>query len=397
LSDEEAEKILEEEQAPIRQAQQAYKRMLAALIKRGFYPFNDELKNDLKKFQAERNLTDEEVERISKPILEAAEVEYLGKLRQRYEQEIKQVIEAGYPIDEVARHSLKNLQQSLGLNDEDVAHSEQPMIVPKEAEYQQLLKAERLRQAQENAKYENNLRQYEQAFSNAIRAEYPINQSVQEQLKSLQQSLGLKGEDITLIEQPILEQAEARYQEKLREAQRQRKLERQQQAELARQDTDDLSSEKGVDYTRLRDLLKAGQWKAADRETVPVMLKAAGRASEGWLDFASIENFPCTDLRIIDQLWVKYSKGRFGFSVQKKMWQEVNENYEAFCVGVGWQVAIKVKEERGWLLKKEVEVDRKKWLSYFELIFDLKAPQGHLPFSLSYDLQTFDLVIFFSW
>jgi hypothetical protein len=30
---------------------------------------------------------------------------------------------------------------------------------------------------------------------------------------------------------------------------------------------DDLSSERGVDYTRLRDLLKAGEWREADKET----------------------------------------------------------------------------------------------------------------------------------
>lgn len=82
---------------------------------------------------------------------------------------------------------------------------------------------------------------------------------------------------------------------------------------------DDLPSEKGVDYTRLRDLLKAGKWKEADEETLTVMLKAAGREKEGWLNSDSIEKFPCTDLRTIDQLWVKYSKGRFGFTVQKRI------------------------------------------------------------------------------
>lgn len=40
---------------------------------------------------------------------------------------------------------------------------------------------------------------------------------------------------------------------------------------------DDLSSEKGIDYTRLRDLLAAKNWKAADEETYLVMIQAVGK------------------------------------------------------------------------------------------------------------------------
>lgn len=247
--------------------------MLTTLIQRGSYPFNQEIRKELKEFQDKNNLTEREVEEISQPILKAAEVEYQEKLRQRYTQEFKRVIDAGYPIDEVARSELKNFQQSLGLSDENVASVEQPIIAPKEAEYRQRLEAERLRQEQEKAKYENNRRQYEQ-----------------ELLKSLQQSLGLKGEHVVGIEQLV----------------------------LRRYTYDDLSSEKGVDYTRLQDLLKAGQWQQADRETKSAMLKAVGGVLEGGLSFKSIKNFPYTDLLTIDRLWVKYSNGRFGFSVQKK-------------------------------------------------------------------------------
>ena len=75
-----------------------------------------------------------------------------------------------------------------------------------------------------------------------------------------------------------------------------------------------LKSARGVDYTRLRDLLVAGKWKEADEETRKVMLKAARREKELYFDEESIENFPCDDLRTIDQLWVKYSQGHLGAS-----------------------------------------------------------------------------------
>ncbi|MBD0264439.1 MAG: GUN4 domain-containing protein, partial [Tolypothrix sp. Co-bin9] len=83
---------------------------------------------------------------------------------------------------------------------------------------------------------------------------------------------------------------------------------------------DDLSSEKGVDYTKLRDLLKAGNWKEADYETYLVMLQAVGKKENDYFGQDKLLNFPCTDLRTIDRLWVKYTDGPFGFSVQKEIY-----------------------------------------------------------------------------
>ena len=36
-----------------------------------------------------------------------------------------------------------------------------------------------------------------------------------------------------------------------------------------------------------------------------------------------MKNFPCQDLGTIDKLWVEYSDGKFGFSVQKKIYQDL--------------------------------------------------------------------------
>ncbi|TVP58817.1 MAG: serine/threonine protein kinase [Nodularia sp. (in: Bacteria)] len=123
----------------------------------------------------------------------------------------------------------------------------------------------------------------------------------------------------------------------------------------------------GMQYTRLRDLLAAGSWKEANDETVRLMLVVAKQEKEGLLFMTSVENFPCKDLQTIDKLWVKHSNGRFGFSVQKPIYQslggtrEFNRNIaEAFGEKIGW------RKER-------------KWKSYSELTFDKIAPPGHLP------------------
>lgn len=120
-----------------------------------------------------------------------------------------------------------------------------------------------------------------------------------------------------------------------------------------------------VDYSKLEGFMKAGQWQEADQETITLMLKVANREMERYLDSNSIENFPCEVLSKIDRLWVEYSNGRFGFSVQKKIWNEMGsptsfgKDWDRFCVKVGWKNA-----ENNYVKPK----------------FDLeKSPNGELP------------------
>ena len=138
-------------------------------------------------------------------------------------------------------------------------------------------------------------------------------------------------------------------------------------------------------YNRLRNLLAEEKWKEADEETAKVMLKAAGRVYKGWLRTEDIDNFSCRDLRIIDQLWLGSSRGKFGFSVQKEIYESLvrrNEYDQWFASGgldFGDQPAIKhdqwpaFSERVGW---KKGE----NWLNYDELTFNLdEAPTAHLP------------------
>jgi hypothetical protein len=79
-------------------------------------------------------------------------------------------------------------------------------------------------------------------------------------------------------------------------------------------------SKKNINYSKLCNHLANKEWKQADEETYEVMIKAVGKKSGDWLTSDEILNFPCLDLRTIDKLWVKYSEGRFGFSVQKEIY-----------------------------------------------------------------------------
>ncbi len=122
-----------------------------------------------------------------------------------------------------------------------------------------------------------------------------------------------------------------------------------------------LISARGIDYTQLRDLLEAKQWQQANQATEQLLLQAARQDRRSWLERDDLNNLSCQDLYLIDRLWVGYSEEHFGFSVQQRIWNDLEEkNYRRFGELVGWYV------EGRWLLAKHID-------------FSPSAPRGHLP------------------
>jgi uncharacterized caspase-like protein len=258
---------------------------------------------------------------------------------------------------------------------EDKKESEHPRELkrPQESEGQlqgqtkQVVPTERQADEQERKrKYQENLHQYEQEFKRAIEARYPIDSFVRDGLNQLQQSLELSDGDVTRIEALLVAPKKAAYEKRLAdEQQKPVQKTKPDQIPIAKE----LASKKSIDYTKLRNLLQAGRWKAADQETADCMCQVMRRQEEGWLSVKDIENFPCADLRTIDQLWVKHSQGKFGFSVQKKIWQECGTNWVKFGEAVGWKT-VGSSHKLGY-----------DWKKASEFIFDTSAPKGHLPTS----------------
>ncbi|MDJ0517348.1 MAG: SUMF1/EgtB/PvdO family nonheme iron enzyme [Trichodesmium sp. MO_231.B1] len=137
-----------------------------------------------------------------------------------------------------------------------------------------------------------------------------------------------------------------------------------------------LANSQRIDYTRLRNLLANKKWKEADEETAKLMFKIADRKTEGWLRIEDIEQFPIADLQTIDQLWVKHSNGRFGFSVQKQIYQNLGgtKEFNQKITAAFWQKVGLVVNNQPY------------WSQYHNPTFDLSAPIGHLP--IGYDLKT---------
>jgi hypothetical protein len=117
-------------------------------------------------------------------------------------------------------------------------------------------------------------------------------------------------------------------------------------------------------YRSLENLLAAGRWPEANEATRAIILKVAGQEKAGWLGDEHIQNFPCQVLGAIDQLWVKYSNGRFGLSVQKQILIECEQDPQSFGERLGWR-------------------DKNGWISSSRVIYNpTNAPEGHLPWGM---------------
>ena len=104
----------------------------------------------------------------------------------------------------------------------------------------------------------------------------------------------------------------------------------------------------------LENYLKMQQWKEADEETAWIFYQVMVKENyQNWDDL--LRDFPCETLKEINQLWLENSNGKFGISIQMKIYQSLGgtaeynqEVWENFCDRVGW------KQGKNWLTTTEV-------------------------------------------
>jgi hypothetical protein len=127
--------------------------------------------------------------------------------------------------------------------------------------------------------------------------------------------------------------------------------------------------------TLLQDRLQAEDWAAADRETRRLLAPASASLPP----FEPILVQPEL-IRAIDQMWLTASNGRFGLSVQLRLWQEALADHpdnreaavNAFRDRIGWKLVAP---------RPEVDFISSDWLNESELTYALQAPEGHLPWA----------------
>ncbi|MEM7594701.1 MAG: GUN4 domain-containing protein, partial [Cyanobacteria bacterium P01_A01_bin.83] len=138
-----------------------------------------------------------------------------------------------------------------------------------------------------------------------------------------------------------------------------------------------ISPKTGIDYTKLRNLLRDKKWSEADILTyqlIEQVVKSAKQQNKHvFIELKTIAEFACPDIRTADFLWKKYSNNKFGFSPQQKIWQSVNQKgdfstqtWRRFATEVGWKEG-EISSGSGYLLYDQLDFEPK------------QAPVGHLP------------------
>ncbi|NEP77999.1 MAG: hypothetical protein F6K39_07310 [Okeania sp. SIO3B3] len=132
--------------------------------------------------------------------------------------------------------------------------------------------------------------------------------------------------------------------------------------------------DKKIDYTALENFLSSDKFKEADQETLRILLSLVGREKQYWFNLKDIENIPCKDLDKINQLWIYYSNGKFGFSIQKQIWIELGGKPGIYDVTIA-DIFLK---QVGWGEKYKEDI-----------IYKISAPDGHLPFRVTSQVWNF--------
>jgi GUN4-like/TIR domain len=131
--------------------------------------------------------------------------------------------------------------------------------------------------------------------------------------------------------------------------------------------TDEKANSTELGYKNLERLLQAGRWREADTSTEELMRAMAGRPYGEHLSNDDLYTYPCDSLIRLDNLWARFSEGRFGFSPQMEIWRTIgglgsepegdDELERRFGDQVGWRI-------------------NDRWLRYTDYNFSLAAPVG---------------------
>ena len=125
----------------------------------------------------------------------------------------------------------------------------------------------------------------------------------------------------------------------------------------------DTPSGADIDFTPLQHHLLREEFEEADRVTSALLRQLAGEQAvrRGYVYFSEVAPMSGVDLTTLDRLWIVFSQGRFGFSVQWRLLQSFDGRYDQLWPRIGW------KTDGVWT----------RYPGAFD--WSLKAPEGHMP------------------
>ncbi|XP_062197745.1 tetrapyrrole-binding protein, chloroplastic-like isoform X2 [Phragmites australis] len=118
--------------------------------------------------------------------------------------------------------------------------------------------------------------------------------------------------------------------------------------------------------------LAVGDYRQADETTRALIIDLAGESARGrgYVFFSEVQFISVEDLRAIDKLWREHSNGKFGYSVQRRLWEKSRRDFTRFFIRIGW------------MKKLDTEIEQYNYRAFpDEFIWEMKddTPEGHLP------------------
>jgi GUN4-like len=105
-----------------------------------------------------------------------------------------------------------------------------------------------------------------------------------------------------------------------------------------------VTSKQDLDYERLQELMKAGEWAEANLLTSRILLTIGKGYDQGYVTTDQIAKMSCTELKTVDDLWRYYTGGRSGLSTQANVWRKIQDGspkaMQKFEARVGWQKGV---------------------------------------------------------
>lgn len=83
-----------------------------------------------------------------------------------------------------------------------------------------------------------------------------------------------------------------------------------------------------LNLSKLEQFLEAGDWQQADSETTRLIEQATQADAVAYpevLDANQVSRLACSDLQMLNSLWLKHSAHQFGFSVQRQLYEATLE------------------------------------------------------------------------
>lgn len=126
---------------------------------------------------------------------------------------------------------------------------------------------------------------------------------------------------------------------------------------------------------RLNKFLKRGSWQEADRETDLLLLKFSQRTTIAAHpdDEPGKLYLPDEELIIMDKLWIRNSRRKFGFSTQKNIWVQCGGQPGVFDKSI----LERFGDQVGWRKNGH-------WLDYKKIGYDISGFIGHLPTAIEH-------------